>query len=86
MWDVECSEAAALLRGVMFALELGLTTIHLERDCVNMIRAIAGARAASELSPYRHFVFKIRKLLGGFAVHHVSHVRRERNSVAHFLA
>ncbi|CAL5418883.1 unnamed protein product [Camellia sinensis] len=82
--EADCIEAIAAVKALEFAIELGLTNIHLEGDSLTVVKAI---REESNLcASFGHFLQCTISYTKQFSYFCVSHVRRNDNLMAHHLA
>ena len=77
-------EAAAARRAIMFARELSLSRVILEGDSEIINRAIQAEEQS--LASYGNLIEEIKLQAESFLSFRSSHVKRNRNSVAHSLA
>ena len=77
-------EALAAVRAVSFAAELGVSSIIIEGDSEEIIKAMRSEEES--LSTYGHLIAAVRQIMDGFSSLSFTHTRREGNNLAHKLA
>lgn len=83
-FDIDVAEAYAARRGLLVALEAGMTNLVLESDCLKLVLHIQ--RGHIECSSFGMMVADILELSGRCIAFLCKHVKREGNRVAHKLA
>jgi ribonuclease HI len=82
--DPTMAEALAALHAVIFAKELGFSSVIFEGDALTVVKAI-NSKGACE-SSYGHFVEDVKRYMSELARSSFIHVVRGANSAAHSLA
>jgi hypothetical protein len=84
MSDVAIAEAFGACQAVSFGRWLGLSSVWLEGDALDIIMALG--REEDDEGKYGNYLVETRGILKQFLSFTVGHVRREGNFAAHFLA
>ena len=77
-------EALAVRRAVEFVLELDITNVVFEGDSESICRELQDP--GPSLTLHSHLIQDVKLLSNSFHSVSFSHIRRERNTVAHALA
>lgn len=80
----EAVECLAILHGLQFCLQLGISNLLVESDCQAIANEIQGQQAS--LSPLGNIFQDIRELLGRFKTCSIHFAYRESNVVVHLPA
>ncbi|XP_026380111.1 uncharacterized protein LOC113274904 [Papaver somniferum] len=83
--DVEQADALGAIEAVLWAKERGFQRIHLEGDCVNVVRAIQGHPTSVKWTT-NNIIRDILYLLSDFEYWECSYAHRDANSLADSLA
>ncbi|KAI3878505.1 hypothetical protein MKX03_023955, partial [Papaver bracteatum] len=79
--DAEQAESLGAMEAVLWAKERGLQRIHLEGDCVNVVRAIQGHSSSVKWTT-NNIIRDILFLLSEFEHWECSYAHRDANSLA----
>ena len=82
--SVEIVEVLAACQALWFAKELGFQKLFIEGDSETIINAINGENMAR--SEFGHILQDIKSLISSFCSVSFSHVKRQGNCLAHYLA
>ena len=82
--SIEITEALAARRAILFAKEVGLTSVVFEGDAANIIRDLRSSETLH--SAYGLVIEDAKTMLRDFQAYSLSHTRRSGNMVAHALA
>lgn len=80
----ETIESLAILRGLQFCLQLGISNLIVELDCQSLVAELHNHQAP--LSPLGNIFQDIKDLMGRFQLCSVHFAYRQSNVVAHLLA
>ncbi|XP_074265059.1 uncharacterized protein LOC141587475 [Silene latifolia] len=83
-WSVEIIEAKAALLGVNMAIQMGVTKVIIESDCLQLVNALKKNEVQSNY--FGNVVSEVLSLLNSFISFSFSFVKREGNYAAHGMA
>lgn len=82
--SVELAEALAARRAVTFDMELSLSRVIIEGDCLRVVQALKSLGRCNTL--FGHVIEEARSLGESFQQYQFQHVQRDGNRLAHVLA
>lgn len=80
----EAIESIAILHGLQFCLQMGISNVMVELDCQVIVNDLRETQAS--LSPQGNILQEIRGLMGHFQTCNVQFANRQSNAVTHSLA
>ena len=81
--SVELAEALAARRAVAFDMELSLSRVIIEGDCLRVVQALKSLGRCNTL--FGHVIEEARSLGESFQQYQFQHVQRDGNRLAHVL-
>lgn len=82
--DAFQAEARAFLQSLLWIRDIGMTGVHLETDCLNLVTAL-NAPPNTWATDLDHILEAAHRLITGVQVPDFKHIRRKANKAAHAL-